>query len=503
MQVLLFFIALSVLATVLPVLRGVWLWQLKEWRIDRLRAHLQAEGVVTSIYGRALPLVAIACTVLAFFLDAGIWIALPILLVWTLIPLVRGTQKFPVFTMKTLMIALASIVLIGGIAAALVISGLRWTLPLLGILYPIAITASWLIFLPIDITLKRRIMRAAKALREKLSKETIVIGVAGSVGKTTTKQFLHTLLEDFDPLTTPEHVNTELGVAGWLIRHLGAGETPQIILIEMGAYRRGEIATLCDFAKPTIGVLTRLGSDHLALFGSEEAIRKANVELLAALPKSGNAFILANTKQEVALKDFAACDTTLVGNEGEVQATKEKPTEDGWTFTVHNTPMTIHSSGKHNIDNALLAIAVASHIGVKKNRMSELLATWQSTKNTFATKKTDDYTLLDDTYNISPLSFRAALAWAAEQPERPRVLITAGLIETGAQSDTFHATLGSQAASCIERVIFLSPQAASAFAKGYGKKVELYSSTSARIPKNALLIALGRMPEHVISSLLP
>ncbi len=451
-----------------PLLATAHLAQMKEWRWDRLVEHLRREGWARTI-------------------------------VRVLFRGILGKQRVPVWTAKAVLIVVTTLAIttmltfsVSDNRSALLVAAL----PLI-LVQPVIVFAAWLLWKPLDWFVKQRLLRRAAARRSTLVNAT-VIGIVGSVGKTTTKELLKCVLQDLDPAATPEHINTELGVASWLLG-VGATDRSPLLIVEMGAYRRGEIATLCRVAQPTIGVVTALGSDHLALFGSEEAIVETNAELLPTLPENGHLFLLGDNATTAGLKARASCPVTVAGTQ---QAENVRESERGLTFERNGTRFTIALHGAHNIGNAMLAIAVAQRLGIADERIRELLAGFRGSAHTFHVKKERGVTILDDTYNVSPLSFRAALAWASARPERPRVLLTSGLLETGSAETTFLHELGTLAHKSVERVIFTTESGANAFARTFGP-VEILKNGTPPVSNDALLVCVGRMPLSTVQRLLP
>ncbi|HVW66827.1 MAG TPA: UDP-N-acetylmuramoyl-tripeptide--D-alanyl-D-alanine ligase [Candidatus Peribacteraceae bacterium] len=411
-------------------------------------------------------------------------------------------QRLPVRTSKALLIVVLAFLLT--LIASLLIPFVL--LPAIPPLQPLGVLIAWTILLPLDRFLKHRIFHQAAALRESMH-DAVVIGIAGSVGKTTTKELLKHLLRDLRPLATPEHVNTEMGVAQWIVRERSAmsDERPAVLIVEMGAYRKGEIKLMCSYAKPTIGVVTALGSDHLALFGSEEAIIDANAELIEALPPAGQAFLYADNESTREIADRSPCSVTLAGlHEGSaMHADHAEQTDRGLRFTTGGTTYEVALHGLHNVGNVLLSMAVAQHLGVSQERIRELLMSFQPLRHTFHVYEERGILLLDDTYNSSRLSIRAALDWAAKRPEHPRVLLLSDLQETGPDEDRFLEELGTHAASMIDRAIFTTETGRKAFEKGYGKAVELLGSQTQKVQSGSALLCVGRMPLSFIQRLLP
>lgn len=439
----------------------------------------------------ALPLASILSFVLGIFAFLSLFQA------------ILGRQPAPVWTKKALTVTVLALVADAlGAWASLASPYPALLLPLLVVGQPFVVLAAWAVLLPLDKVLKRKILKRAEQLRE-AHPELTVIGIAGSVGKTTTKELIKHLLQDLHPIATPAHVNTEMGVAQWLSRTL-TGDLPAkpLLIVEMGAYRAGEIALLSRIAQPTLGVLTALGSDHLALFGSEDAIRKANAELISSLPKTGRAFILATDEESLEIAKRAPCRAETAGPYGTLKAEHVRELADGLHLSIGGWPLHLPLHGAHNTLNLLLATSVARHLGVSWERIAELLPEFRGTSHTFSVREERGVTVLDDTYNISFLSFKAALEWARVRKERPRVLLTNGLLEVGDAEEEYHARLGEIANDCIEQAVFLSPAASRAFETTFRGDVRAIADAPP-VPPGALLLCVGRLPLFQIQRLLP
>lgn len=500
----------SLLSVLSPLLTTAFLWQKKEWRVDRMREHLRHEGCFVQLVG-VKRIVAVAASVFlaiagyAWLPEEGsVLLGLCLLAMLNAVHLARGQQRMPTWTKKTFALIVASLCINIVLIWLLVQTQSTIGILLLPLIQPLLLVIAWTAFLPIDSYLKKRILYRAKRLRD-AHKELIVIAIAGSVGKTTTKELLKHLLQDKKPLATPAHVNTELGVASWFCVQRETLVRCPIVIVEMGAYRKGEIALMSNILKPSIGILTSLGSDHLALFGSEEAIIEANAELLAALPTEGTAFIDGDNAGCLKAREKAQCNVITVGLNRSVNVCAEAFEEDlqGINIRLQGDTIFVPLHGQHMITNILLAMSVAKQMGIKKERMVELLRTFTALKGTFNIHQERGVTIVDDTYNISPLSVRAALMWASTRKERPRILLTSGLLELGQEEEKHVRSFGKQAATCIDRVLVTTDVGKHTFEEGFGRAIERLSKQSVPVPEGALLLCLGRMPEKAIRSLLP
>ncbi|MDD5041557.1 MAG: Mur ligase family protein, partial [Candidatus Peribacteraceae bacterium] len=298
---------------------------------------------------------------------------------------------------------------------------------------------------------------------------------------------------------------SEIGVARWMTKTLSKTASPKILIVEMGAYRSGEIRRLCDFARPLIGIITFIGSQHMALFGSQEALLAAKAELFDALPPEGACIVNGDSPFAEQLRKHARCRTVTVGTGGpsDLEAFDIEETSTGLRFRVGSTMITPPLHGTHNVTNILLAMAAAEVLGIKRPEIARRLLTFRPPEHTFSVRPTGTVTLLDDTHNASQASFKAGIGWAKGQPAEEKVLLTSGLIELGEEEDRVHAQLGVEAAGVFDRVIFAHARHARSFARGYGKPVEFLSKKTLSVKPGSLFLCVGRIPEETVRRLLP
>lgn len=490
---------------------------MKEWRWDRLREHLGRDRI-RSLIGVVRPAIVGLYAACALLWIGGVVVIVPLRL---LIPatlallaalavaqIVLRRQKLPVWTQKARLLVGLAFTLTALAALSLALLPGQILLPLLPVLQPLPIGAAWLLLLPLDRHLKRRILERAQAVRHQYA-DLIVIGITGSVGKTTTKELVAHALRDLDPLLTPAHVNTELGVAQWLIRdlpeYMAERERPGVLIVEMGAYRKGEIALMSSYVQQTIGIVTYVGSQHMALFGSQEALFEAKAELVTHLPTNGRAFLNGDNAFCRRMAALAPCPSTIVGTGGPagLEAFDIAETSTGIRFTADGVAYDVPLHGTHNVTNALLAVAVARHLGIEPRVIRERLRLFIPPAHTFAVREERGVRILDDTHNASEASFRAGVAWAKSQPVERKVLLTSGLIELGEEQERVEKELGALASPIFDRVIFTAKHAEGAFPAAYGKPIEHLSQTTQPVPAGALLVCVGRMSQPMIARLLP
>lgn len=379
-------------------------------------------------------------------------------------------------------------------------------LPFIVLLQPLFLGVAWLLWKPIDAILKKRILDAAMKLRVAYPNLT-VIGITGSVGKTTTKELLAHILQSKHPLVTPEHVNSEMGVAQWMLRTLPklSKDEKRVVIVEMGAYCKGEIAFLCRLVKPSVGILTSIGTQHLALFGSAEALEEAKGELIESLPQDGRAFLNGDNDGCRRVAKKSKCPVTLVGTGGhlDLEAFDIEETAGGIRFRIGDLPFTVPLHGTHNVTNVLLAVAAAEHVGAPIKESAAVLSSFAPLKNTFEVRQERGVTILDDTHNASPASFQAAIDWARSHPAEKKILLTSGIIELGEEEEKVHTKLGADSAPVFQEAIFTTKHSAHAFERGFARPVKILGKEHFRIPAGSLLVCIGLVPASVIRRVLP
>lgn len=518
-------VGLYVLAVLSPLLTLLRLWQIKEWRIDRLLEHLNAEGWLLPLFGRLRPVIALLLLSLNIWLRsdlqaaAGEPDALGIALAAVLanlaglglcaalstLQLLSRRRQVPRWTAKALLLAGVAVAL-NGAAAWVLSTEMLWLYPAALLAQPVMLLGAWVLVWPADAAVKQHILQKAAIARRSLP-QLAVIAVCGSVGKTTTKELLSNALLSVFPLVTPEHVNSELGVAQWFLREHAEGRVRPggTLVVEMGGYRKGEVRTLCSIMQPTMGIVTSVGTQHIALYGSKANILAAEREMPASLPKEGLLIVNGDNPECRTLGSAASCLTVTVGTQegNDLRATDIVETDTGLMMQADDRTLTVPLRGLHNVTNVLCAYAAAKAAGLDGADIAGALAQPLSLSHTFNVSDRQGVTVLDDTHNSSPESVAAAVRWAAQRTERPRVLLTTTLIEQGQNERDEMERYGALAKDVFDRVIFVSRRSRSSFESGYGKDTEHGGPSLARVPAGGLLAAVGRVPRALLESLLP
>ncbi len=253
----------------------------------------------------------------------------------------------------------------------------------------------------------------ARYCREELA-ETTVIGITGSQGKTTTKDLLTHVLSTYGSTVAPEgSFNNEIGVP---ITLLNCDEETRFCIVEMGARHKGDIAALCEIAKPDVGVVLVVGSAHLGEFGSATRIAETKSELIRSLPDSGIAILGMYDEFTPHMADGLGIKTFLFGEKSsaDVRASDIEMREGRAHFDLitptGRTSVGLRLLGLHQVANALATAAVASALGIEIDGIAAALSTAESaSKWRMELHEIGTMAIINDAYNANPESMGAAL----------------------------------------------------------------------------------------------
>jgi UDP-N-acetylmuramoyl-tripeptide--D-alanyl-D-alanine ligase len=294
-----------------------------------------------------------------------------------------------------------------------------------------------------------------------------VVGITGSVGKTSTKDILAAMLgQARRTVANRENLNTEIGLP---LTVLEAPPDTEALVLEMGMRGPGQIAELTAIAEPDVGLITAVAPVHLELMGSIEAIAAAKAELVAGLRPGGTAVLPAG---EALLEPHRRDDVATVtfGPGGDVE---ELPK--GLDLKVAGVggrdPISAHMRR-----NALAALAAARALGVEPSGALQVaLSSFRGQR----THLPGDIVVVNDCYNANPMSMRAALDDLAASASGRRVAVLGDMLELGPDEARFHAEVGAHAkAAGVDLLVAVGPRAAH-FADGYGEVVALPDAQTA------------------------
>jgi UDP-N-acetylmuramoyl-tripeptide--D-alanyl-D-alanine ligase len=300
-----------------------------------------------------------------------------------------------------------------------------------------------------------------------------VVGVTGSTGKTTTKDLLYSVLSArMRTVATQGNRNNELGVPLTL---LSANAETEALIVEMGMRGLGQIARLCEFARPDLGLVTNVGTSHIELLGSQAAVASAKGELVRAVPASGRVFVNGDDEISAALATESEAPVTLYGlSDGcAVRATDISTDEMSHaSFQLVSDDQTVSVRlpipGRHNVYNALAAAAVGLHLGIGAEQVARGLSEAHVSgmrMESFTTAS--GITVLNDAYNANPSSMAAAVdTLAAVRVSGKRVAVLGDMAELGSLTELAHFEIGERVARAELDVLVTVGERASRIADG-------------------------------------
>ena len=280
-----------------------------------------------------------------------------------------------------------------------------------------------------------------------------MIGVTGSVGKTTTKEFCYAVLSAFGKtLKTEGNQNNEIGLPNTLFR---LEPDTEYAVVEMGMSNLGEIERLARCARPNAGIITMVGVSHLESLGTRENILKAKLEICAGLPDGAPLALNADNDLLPTAKIPLRLRPVWFGIDAEnadVRAVDIAPAGTGTSFTLVDKEfgkfeVTIPTAGRHTVYDALAAYAAATRLGLDAARAAAALADYRTTGMRQNIVEKQGVTVIEDCYNASPDSMKAALSVLHDLPvQGRRIALLGDMLELGDATETGHRQTGEWAA---------------------------------------------------------
>ena len=465
------------------ILFWLYLWQLKEYHIGRFFAHFETTKGKSLFWNKLFGFKVLSLA-LYFWYPLFLFFSEYILyLVEAPLALKNIIQRkiiMPVLTKKTLLL-----IFVGLAVEALVLlfsfsylPDLLW-LPVLLIVFdvltPLIVSIIVLLLQPFTVLARNRIINKARAKRKDF-KNLLVIGITGSYGKTSTKEFLYSILSSkFKVLKTEKHQNSEVGISQCILNDLK--QEHEIFICEMGAYNLGGIKLLCSIAEPKIGVLTGINEQHMATFGSQENTIKAKYELINSLPQDGVAFFNAKNKYCFVMYEKTKIKKYLYGKEAVA----------------------------FGDENLLGAKAVAKELGMTD---SEIESACLRIENKFPgieiKKGVRGITVIDATYSANPDGVIANLEYLKIFPGR-KIIVMPCLIELGKSSKEVHERIGKKIAEVCDLAIITTRDRFSEIKKFAGDKVVFIENSKdifGKIKEGDTVLLESRVPKKLASLLI-
>ncbi len=449
----------------------IYLFQIKEYRFDRFVSFIKEEGIFNILYFRGF--------------------------------------RTPAKSIRNILLVGVSLVLIL-LFPLYLFSGFVGLILLLIQIPPLA-----LIFVSIGVYLTgflaniQRNSTIEKATEKVKNSSAVFIGVTGSYGKSSVKEFLYAILSAYyKTAKTDENKNTDVGVALSILKNLKPDT--RYFIAEMGAYRLSEIKKICNFVHPKIAVLTAIGNQHLDLFGSKENLETAKAELLEAVPPSGKVYINAS----VAHKDFFESKTKApliyysLSSNTPLYAEKIEQKKEGMSalITYKEQSFTIQTQlvGTHTIENLLPAIGAGIDLGVPiaviqktASQLTNIEAKLSLHSGVHGT------TILNDVKNSSVEGFIAALKTASHFPNKTKYIVSKGIIELGSEKGESYRRIVS-VLNDVNIVLFttdsmFSQQKSSELIKTYKDEKTLLEAVSKKADAEALIILEGKFTKNFVN----
>ncbi|OGH82166.1 MAG: hypothetical protein A3F93_00365 [Candidatus Magasanikbacteria bacterium RIFCSPLOWO2_12_FULL_34_7] len=457
-----------------------YILQLKEYRMDRIKDFLSTKKG-KDFWKKYIVLWRPIFVIIIFLspIDDLMILKYTIITIFSLefiiniLQLKRGKLKHPVFTKKAILIIFSAIL----VEALLFFASGAWIglLLLMSIRLLIISLVVSIFYIP-TAYIKKIIIKKAKLKLSKY-KNLKVIGITGSYGKSSVKNFLSTIIgKKYRVIKTPKNINTEIGIAKFILDNDFANA--DVFVVEMGAYKIGEIELICDMVEPTIGVLTAITEQHLALFGGIKMTQQAKYELLRSLPENGLAVVNSDNKYCREFLHELKCKKVTFGVEEEFNPDfliKEfDNTAQGINFfgKMYNKDISVSAPviGTHNAKNIVPCYLVADFLGISIEEAKSQTNKLVLPDNTLSIINYGEAIILDDTYNSNYNGFCAGLDVLSGYSNKKRIVVTRGIPELGAMSTEVHTKIGSEIAYIADELIILDKDNAEALIDGVGEK---------------------------------
>lgn len=391
-----------IIVTFLKSIDFIYLFQIKEYRLDRFFSFLKEEGIANVFYFRR--------------------------------------PRSPAKSVRNMLLMLISLFFIfifpadlidGNIASSIL---LFVSVPLISFCF--VVVGVWLTGFLATIRRNSIVDKARDTMKQS---HATVIGVTGSYGKSSVKEFLYQILSiKFKTAKTDENMNTDVGVAMSILKNLKPDT--EYFIAEMGAYKIGEIKVICNLVRPKYGILTAIGNQHLSLFGSKENLEKAKAELLESLPSDGTAYINSKIENKQFFESKTVCRKLYYSSENESDISAEQIIQSSEGISAKivygKQSFTIQTKlvGSHTIENLLPAIGLGIDLGLS---IEEIQQAVHELKNVDAKlslhKGLNNSIILNDAKNSNVEGFIAAIQTLPSFPNKKKYILSKGIIELGTE----------------------------------------------------------------------
>jgi UDP-N-acetylmuramoyl-tripeptide--D-alanyl-D-alanine ligase len=515
----------------------LYLWQLKDYHIGRFTDHFRTHRGRKLIFN-FIQILKIVLFFLFFAAD-GLFVYIFSILLLTYLAesalflrsILNGSVKRPVITSKILFLSVIFFLLVflflswissfkDSVQPALLLE--------FDILTALIISLIVLIFQPIFVLVRNNTLRKAAVKLEKIKavSKLKVIAITGSYGKTSTKEFLATILsKKYRVLKTNEHQNSEIGVAKCILQDLKPSH--QIFIAEVGAYNKGKVKEVCSMIKPEIGIVTGVNEQHLALFGSLENLLSAEggEELADALPQNGLLVVNADNKYCLDLYNKVSGKNRKVYSfsnkiiDADIWSDNIEVAKNYISFTAMDRSkefmhFNVRVLGKQNVQNLLGAILIAKELGMDFGQIADACKNISQKQAGIVLKngKHGIY-VVDSSYSANPDGVYADLDYFSVFKGK-RAMVMPCLIELGGKSAAIHEKIGRKIAEVCDLAIITSKDRFKEVKKGAieagmpeknillcDKTQDIYSAITLFCKSGDAVLLEGRVPKELIKLL--
>lgn len=530
------FIVLWFVRETKTILFWIYLWQLKAYHIGRFFDHFRTHKGRSLLMNEAL-IVKLAVLLIPFLmypeeetsyefnLYGFFWIiflsgAAVIYLteaIKGIADILKRRLKMPVLTPKAVVLIFAGLsaeilFILNSIRGDNIGLALFWLLAF-DVFTPIIVSAIVLLLQPFAVLGRNRIINRAKRKRAQF-KNLLVIGVTGSYGKTSTKEFIGAVLsKKFNVLKTQAHQNSEVGISQCILNDLKPEH--EIFVCEMGAYNKGGIRLLCDIAKPKMGILTGINEQHMATYGSLKNIVKTKFELIESLPEDGTAIFNWDNEliraemngRKDAVRNIKHCSTK---EKTDYWAEDIRVGKDNISFKVFSksgdsTDFKLDLLGAHNALNMLMAAALAKELGMD---FKEILQTLPEIKQEKGAMKLlrgkNGANIINSTYSANPDGVISALEYLRVWTGK-RVVIMPCLIELGGAAREAHRRIGEKIGEVCDLAIVTTEDYFEEMNRASAGKFllienpkEVFKAVKTFLNPDNVILLEGRLPRELI-----
>lgn len=348
------------------------------------------------------------------------------------------------------------------------------------ILAPFIVAIIFYLVWPIDFVLKNRILEAAR--KELKKRNTIIIGITGSYGKTSMKNILESILrKKFNVIKTPDSVNTDIGVAQFILQNISSDV--EIFIVEMGAYKMGDIAKICRLVGPHYALLTGINESHLERFGALENTIAAKFEL----PETANKKSYLNFDDDRVREHYERFKINeVVGfSKDEVEDLAAKDNFAGIEFEYQGQKFITKLLAFHNAGLILAGIKLARELGMDWKDIGRGVAEVNYVPHRLKPifNKQIGVTIIDDSYNANFDGVKSGLEVLNRAEARKLILTPGPLVELGKMTETVHNKIGELYAKNVDLALLIDSPATRAVRSGMeragSKNYKIYPTTEA------------------------